>query len=358
MLPENAPLVTALDDTRLPKSGRKIPGVGYGRDPMSPPFHVNLVLGQRFVQLSAMVPAGLPPGPARGVPVRFHHQPPVPKPKASARRAGEKSLSKKVCPEQPLHLRTRSDPTTSSRNGSAPPRQEPQAGGHRRWQLYQQDGASEPSGSDHLHRPNPQGCQASSPTPGRINSPKSEANAAMATAPPRRRNCGKMKAPRGGRSKRMPPGRRTPSGSKKSSRSSGGRPGRIFRSASWSSPRSDIGCVRAASCFIASRLTLLCSDLDLPIAELLQYYLWRWDIEVNHRDEKQLIGVGQGPGLVASVGGPSAGPGRRQLRLPALGGVAGLWSQRPGAGDPGPEVADEKRESTRFHAETSAGTSE
>ena len=84
LLPENAPLVTALDDTRLPKTGRKIPGVGYGRDPMSPPFHVNLVLGQRFVQLSAMVPAGLPAAPARGVPVRFHHQPPIPKPKASA----------------------------------------------------------------------------------------------------------------------------------------------------------------------------------------------------------------------------------------------------------------------------------
>jgi hypothetical protein len=38
---------------------------------------------------------------------------------------------------------------------------------------------------------------------------------------------------------------------------------------------------------------LLCTDLDTPIEELLQYYLWRWDIEVNHRDEKQLIGVGQ-----------------------------------------------------------------
>ena len=25
----------------------------------------------------------------------------------------------------------------------------------------------------------------------------------------------------------------------------------------------------------------------------IAYYLWRWDIEVNHRDEKQLIGVGQ-----------------------------------------------------------------
>ncbi|MCH8149790.1 MAG: hypothetical protein IH987_17695 [Planctomycetes bacterium] len=38
---------------------------------------------------------------------------------------------------------------------------------------------------------------------------------------------------------------------------------------------------------------LLSTDLDMPIEELLQYYLWRWDIEVNHRDEKQLIGVGQ-----------------------------------------------------------------
>ena len=43
MLPDNAPLVTALDDTSLRKTGRKIPGVGYRRDPMSPPFHVNLV---------------------------------------------------------------------------------------------------------------------------------------------------------------------------------------------------------------------------------------------------------------------------------------------------------------------------
>lgn len=71
LLPENAPLVVALDDTRLPKTGKKIPGVGYGRDPMSPPFHVNLVPGQRFVQLSAMVPAGPTPSAARGVPVRF-----------------------------------------------------------------------------------------------------------------------------------------------------------------------------------------------------------------------------------------------------------------------------------------------
>jgi hypothetical protein len=38
---------------------------------------------------------------------------------------------------------------------------------------------------------------------------------------------------------------------------------------------------------------LICTDVDLPLDRLIQYYFWRWDIEVNHRDEKQLIGVGQ-----------------------------------------------------------------
>jgi hypothetical protein len=38
---------------------------------------------------------------------------------------------------------------------------------------------------------------------------------------------------------------------------------------------------------------LLCTDPDLPVEKLLQYYLWRWGIEVNFREEKSLIGVGQ-----------------------------------------------------------------
>lgn len=38
---------------------------------------------------------------------------------------------------------------------------------------------------------------------------------------------------------------------------------------------------------------LICTDPDLPLESLLQNYLWRWDIEVNHRDEKQILGVGQ-----------------------------------------------------------------
>ena len=46
----------ALDDTRLRKTGRSIRQAFYQRDPLSPPFHVNLVLGLRFLQASLLVP--------------------------------------------------------------------------------------------------------------------------------------------------------------------------------------------------------------------------------------------------------------------------------------------------------------
>jgi hypothetical protein len=38
---------------------------------------------------------------------------------------------------------------------------------------------------------------------------------------------------------------------------------------------------------------LICTDPDLSLEDLLQEYIWRWDIEVNHRDEKTILGVGQ-----------------------------------------------------------------
>jgi IS4 transposase len=37
---------------------------------------------------------------------------------------------------------------------------------------------------------------------------------------------------------------------------------------------------------------LLCTDPELDLAKLVQYYLWRWGIEVNFREEKQLLGAG------------------------------------------------------------------
>jgi len=62
----------ALDDTRLRKTGRSIRQAFYQRDPLSPPFHVNLVLGLRFLQASLLVPLHRTTNVGtRAVPIRF-----------------------------------------------------------------------------------------------------------------------------------------------------------------------------------------------------------------------------------------------------------------------------------------------
>jgi len=38
---------------------------------------------------------------------------------------------------------------------------------------------------------------------------------------------------------------------------------------------------------------LVCTDPHMALEDFLQDFLWRWDIEVNFRDEKTLLGVGQ-----------------------------------------------------------------
>ena len=62
----------AIDDTRLRKTGRSIQQAFYQRDPLSPPFHVNLVLGLRFLQASLLVPLHRRANVgARALPIRF-----------------------------------------------------------------------------------------------------------------------------------------------------------------------------------------------------------------------------------------------------------------------------------------------
>ena len=82
-LEDSAPLVVAMDDTILRKRGRKIPGTAYRRDPLGPKFGgVTLVLAQRVIQLSAAVPTGH--GGARLVPIDFIQAPTVKRPKRDA----------------------------------------------------------------------------------------------------------------------------------------------------------------------------------------------------------------------------------------------------------------------------------
>jgi len=161
------PIVTALDDTHLPKAGKKTPGVGWRRDPMGPPFQCNLIRAQRFIQMSVMLVAA--DGPTRPValPIRFDHAPSVPKPKRSA---------------------------------------PPEA-----WKAYRQQARQ-----DNLST---RGLAVIAPVGYRL-----------------------------GKNSKL-----------------------LYRKPAY----------------------LICLDPELPLDKIVQYYLWRWPIEGNPRDEKQAVGVGE-----------------------------------------------------------------
>lgn len=76
------PWVVAIDDSTTRKTGRRIPGCGWRRDPLSPPFHVNFHWGQRVLQFSAALPAS--DGSARLVPVDWTEAPLPHKPRRTA----------------------------------------------------------------------------------------------------------------------------------------------------------------------------------------------------------------------------------------------------------------------------------
>jgi hypothetical protein len=96
---ERRPLVAGIDTTGVKKTGKKIPHTQYFRDPMSPPFHVNLQWGQRLLDISALIPRdSLEKGPSRGIPILVKCSP---RPRKPGRKAPpEKQREYKVALER------------------------------------------------------------------------------------------------------------------------------------------------------------------------------------------------------------------------------------------------------------------
>ena len=93
----SGPFMAAMDDSLLRKSSRLTPGTYYARDPLSPPFHTNLVLGQRFLELALMVRAN-EDKPFRAIPVTYQFAPPL---KAPARASqAEKQIVREMAKKQ------------------------------------------------------------------------------------------------------------------------------------------------------------------------------------------------------------------------------------------------------------------
>ena len=96
------PIRLAGDETRARRGGRKVTRSRWTRDPLSPPFHVNFMKGIRFMQFSALLP--LPAThhvDARSIPISFE---PVDRPAKPGRMAtaAQKAEYKRLCQEQSL----------------------------------------------------------------------------------------------------------------------------------------------------------------------------------------------------------------------------------------------------------------
>jgi hypothetical protein len=81
-LPAGAPFRAVMDDTLLRRSGLHTPGVAWRRDPLGPRFQTNFVRGQRFLQISASMPGK--EGVFRLAPIAFLHAPTPAKPNRKA----------------------------------------------------------------------------------------------------------------------------------------------------------------------------------------------------------------------------------------------------------------------------------
>jgi len=292
LLPSGAPFVVGMDDTRVRKTGRKIPGVGYGRDPLSPPFHVNLILGQRFLQVSGMLAARGVPGPAAAIPVRFEHVPPVPKPRRSASDQEWKIYRQRQRIENLSHHGVR---LLQEIRGEL---DHPHGASGRR--LIVGVDAS------YTNKTVLKGLPERTTLIGRLRK-----DAALFHPP-----CPEDQAPVG--TKRQY-GRKAPTPEElRQDETVPWQEITAFAAGKFHSFRvKTLSPVlwKAAGAKCPLRLLvvapigyrlrkggkllyrqpayLICTDPDLPLDQLIQYYLWRWGIEVNHRDEKQIIGVGE-----------------------------------------------------------------
>lgn len=286
--PPESPLVVAMDDSLLRKTGRKIHGSSYQRDPMSPPFRVNFVRGLRVLQISAALRQGNT-GAARMIPIDFQHAalPAKPHKKApqeqhdayQAERA--KRNINRVGRSRLEQLREQMD-----KRGSSARRLIATIDGRFTNSTVLQDIPQRTvligrvrKDAVLFHPPEQQ------PARGRKRKYGQRCPTPLALLRDEQIAWQSVQACAGGKQYEF---KIKTLGPVYTAMDKGQKPLRLvviepvpYRN----SKRSKLE--RREPAF------LICTDPELPVQELLQDYLWRWDIEVNFRDEKTILGVGQ-----------------------------------------------------------------
>ena len=250
--------MVALDDSLLPKRRTKTPGVAWRRDPLGPPFPTNLIRAQRVVEIAAALPAGERPGPARLIPLDFQHAPTPPKPRQNASE------------EERQQYREASGKASLASRGAA------------RSHALRQNLDQEHDAARRLEVL----------VDGRFTN-----RVVLKNLPPETVLIGRLR--QDAKLYQLPPPRGAAAGRRHAFRIKTLAPLRWRPAGGHTNLRLVVIAPLGYRPRKGSRLLyrrpayLLATDTALSPQQIVQHYVWRWDIEVNFRDQKTLLGLGQ-----------------------------------------------------------------
>lgn len=291
LLPKNAALMIAVDDSHLRKTGKHLAAAGWYRDPLGPPFHTNLMWGQRFIQLSAAIPDPCTPKRSRMIPIAMELIPKLPKLGKDASPYDEAQYRKRKALNSPgahatrllqqvrahldasghrdriIHLCGDGDYSNASLLPHLPSRTVYL--GRTRADIHLQRVAT-PRAQRSVGRPRSYGAQL--PTPEAFRKDQTVA-------------WEQLTIPNGSttitvRYKRIAPAKWHVAGEQAVVQVIVLAPLRYKKR-------------KNGPAQYTKPVYLVCTDAHMPLPQLIQSYFWRWGIEVNFKEEKQLFGAGQ-----------------------------------------------------------------
>jgi hypothetical protein len=283
-IPEDMPLTVMMDDTLIRKRGRKVSGAAWKRDPLGPAWHTNFVWGQRFLQLSAALPEHGGDGRAIGISIDFIHAPSAAKPKKNARQEAWDEYRKererlKLSAVAAKRLKGLSAQTQGKKIICAVD------GGYTNKTVFR----SQSRNTVLIGRIRKDARLYAAPEVSGVRKGRKKYYGAPLPSPEEIRQDGSIpwqtvQAYAAG--KRHDFDIKTVTGARW--RGTGEQDVRlvVVRPLAYR-PR------KGSKLLYRDPAYLLCTDPDLPLEQLLQSYLWRWEIEANFRDEKHVMGVGE-----------------------------------------------------------------
>lgn len=273
---DNEPVLAFIDDTLIKKTGKKVHGTSWKLDPLGPKFATNLTWAQRYMQISFAYPEQN--NHCRAIPVCFKH---CPVPRKPWRHATDEQIQEYKKLQKEFRLPKRASTIMTEMEQQIDKKI-----------IWIADGGYT----------NQTVCRAvQNIYIGRLRKD------AKLFLPPTEQNMSKGRKKYYGETIPTPEEMRTNELEWREIKASTGNGEHTFKIKSRIGLRSKLTGERNVKLLIVQplryRLTkkskllyrnaayIICTDETLSDEKILQYYLWRWEIELNFKDEKSLLGI-------------------------------------------------------------------